>query len=65
LRHLVDRAVKPTAHSIQRVIQSCVCKIKDLLPGDIDLYDEFIVSEMLYKKAVIPVSMTLRDLESL
>jgi len=30
------------------------------VPGDIDLYDEFIVSEMLYKR-LIPVSMTLRE----
>ncbi len=56
LRHLVDQAVNPTAPpmTIQRVIQSCVCNIKelDLLPGDIDLYDEFIVSEMLHKKAI-------------
>ena len=56
LRYLIDQVLKPTAHSkitIQYVIQSGVCNIKelDLLPGDIDLYDEFIVSEMLHEQA--------------
>lgn len=57
LRYLIDRVVNSAGHStitIQRVIQSCVCNIKqlDLLPGDIDLYDEFIVSEMLHNQAI-------------
>jgi len=42
VEYLIDQAVKPSGHStntIQRVIQFCVCNIKelDLLPGDIDL----------------------------
>ena len=57
LRCLVDQVVKPIGnpkHTIQDVIQPCVCNIKelDLLPGDIDLYDEFVVSEMLHELAV-------------
>jgi cellulose biosynthesis protein BcsQ len=38
----------------QEVIKSEVCQIKtlDLLPGDIDLYDEYLVSELLHYKAI-------------
>ena len=59
LRYLVDQAIQSESQSqpkitIEDVIQSCVCKIDklDLLPGDIDLYDEFVVSEMLHKQAI-------------
>jgi cellulose biosynthesis protein BcsQ len=57
LRQLVYKAVKPdspTNLSIQDIIQPYVCTIKglDLLPGDIDLYDEFLVSEMLHDRAL-------------
>lgn len=57
LRYLVDQAIQSesqTKINIQDVIQSCVCKTEklDLLPGDIDLYDEFVVSEMLHKQAM-------------
>ncbi|MBV9389202.1 MAG: ParA family protein [Chroococcidiopsidaceae cyanobacterium CP_BM_ER_R8_30] len=57
LRYLVDQAIQSESQSkitTQDVIQSCVCKIEklDLLPGDIDLYDEFVVSEMLHKQAL-------------
>ena len=56
LRYLVDQMVKPSDRStinIQHIIQSGMCSIKqlDLLPGDIDIYDEFVVSEMLHEKA--------------
>ncbi|XWK90770.1 MAG: ParA family protein [Phormidium sp.] len=57
LRHLVNRAIKPDIKltiPIADVINPYICSIKglDLLPGDLDLYDEFLVSEMLYEKAV-------------
>ncbi|MBD1880203.1 MULTISPECIES: ParA family protein [unclassified Coleofasciculus] len=57
LRQLVYKAVKPdlpTNLSIQDIIQPYVCTVKglDLLPGDIDLYDEFLVSEMLHERAL-------------
>lgn len=57
LRYLVDQAIKPVPQpkiTIHDAIQSHVCNIKELhlLPGDIDLYDEFIVSEMLHEQAV-------------
>ena len=39
--------------TIQDIIQSQVCNLPglDLLPGDIDLYDEFVVSEMLHQQS--------------
>lgn len=57
LRHLVNKAIKPDIKlsiPIQDVICPYICSLKDLdlLPGDLDLYDEFLVSEMLYQKAV-------------
>jgi len=57
LRHLVNKAIKPDIKlsiPIADVINPYVCSLKglDLLPGDLDLYDEFLVSEMLYEKAV-------------
>ena len=57
LRHLVNKAIKPDIKltiPIADVIHPYICSIKglDLLPGDLDLYDEFLVSEMLYEKAV-------------
>jgi len=57
LRYLIDQAIQPEQQSkvtIGDVILPCVCNIKelDLLPGDIDLYDEYLVSEMLHKQAI-------------
>ncbi|MFP4412550.1 ParA family protein [Coleofasciculus sp.] len=56
LNQLIDKAIRPNRHAklkIQDVIQSYVCSVKglDLLPGDIDLYDEYLVSEMLHQEA--------------
>ena len=56
LNQLIDKAIRPHRHgklAIQDVIQSYVCSLKglDLLPGDIDLYDEYLVSEMLHQEA--------------
>jgi cellulose biosynthesis protein BcsQ len=58
LRHLVNKAIKPDIKlniPVQDVIFPYVSSLKgfDLLPGDIDLYDEFLVSEMLYEKAML------------
>ncbi|MGQ4646546.1 AAA family ATPase [Lyngbya aestuarii] len=57
LNHLISREIKPQLKNklaIEDIIQSDIGKIKglDLLPGDIDLYDEYLVSEMLHQKAV-------------
>lgn len=57
LRYLVDEVINPTGHpkiTIERVIQAQLCNITglDLLPGDIEPYDEFVVSEMLHEQAI-------------
>ncbi|MEB3216581.1 MAG: ParA family protein [Nostocales cyanobacterium 94392] len=57
LRYLIDDIVKSSDREklpIQEIIQPSVNNLPglDLLPGDIDLYDEFVVSEMLHQQAV-------------
>ncbi len=57
LRYLIEHAIQPARQSkisIEDIILTDVCNIKnlDLLPGDIELYDEYIVSEMLHKQAI-------------
>ncbi len=57
LGQLIYKAIRPNSKSkltIQDIIQPYICNIHglDLLPGDIDLYDEYLVSEMLHQKAV-------------
>ncbi|KAF3889619.1 MULTISPECIES: ParA family protein [Nostocales] len=57
LRYLLDQIINSSSRkklTIQDIIQHQVCNLPglDLLPGDIDLYDEFVVSEMLYQQAV-------------
>ncbi|KST65789.1 ParA family protein [Mastigocoleus testarum] len=56
-RYLIDEIINPgrkRKYSIEDIIESGVCRLEslDLLPGDIDLYDEFVVSEMLHEQAV-------------
>ncbi|BAZ23436.1 cobyrinic acid a,c-diamide synthase [Kalymmatonema gypsitolerans NIES-4073] len=57
LRYLIDDIINPSSRAkltIRDIIQAQVCNLPglDLLPGDIDLYDEFVVSEMLHQQAV-------------
>lgn len=57
LRYLIDDIVKSSDKvklTIQDIIQQGVSNLPglDLLPGDIDLYDEFVVSQMLHQQAV-------------
>ncbi|NES19662.1 MAG: ParA family protein [Symploca sp. SIO3E6] len=57
LGRLIYKAIKPENRSkltIEDIIQPYICGIKglDLLPGDIDLYDEYLVSEMLHNQAI-------------
>lgn len=57
LRNLINRAIASDPKLPQTVpdtIYSYVCQLKgfDLLPGDIDLYDEFLVSQLLHKTAL-------------
>jgi cellulose biosynthesis protein BcsQ len=57
LKTLVHKAILSDKHlpdAVLDVVRGYVCNVKglDLLPGDIDLYDEFLVSEMLHRKAM-------------
>ncbi|MBD2301733.1 ParA family protein [Nostoc sp. FACHB-87] len=56
-RYLIDDVINPDPNSkltINDIIQPQICGLSELslLPGDIDLYDEFVVSEMLHKQTV-------------
>ncbi|NEO95227.1 MAG: ParA family protein [Moorea sp. SIO3G5] len=57
LSRLIDKVIKPSYRSrltIEDIIQTDNCNIKglDLLPGDIELYDEYVVSDLLHKQSV-------------
>jgi chromosome partitioning protein len=57
LSYLIDKVIRPyipRKFSTQDIICPSVGEIKgvDLLPGDIELYDEYIVSETLHKQAI-------------
>jgi chromosome partitioning protein len=56
-RYLIDQIITPEdapTNKIQDIIQTQVCNVQglDLVPGDIDLYDEFVVSELLHQQAL-------------
>ncbi len=56
-RYLIDDVINPDPNgklTINDIIQTNVCNLPglNLLPGDIDLYDEFVVSEMLHRQTV-------------
>lgn len=66
-RYLLDEVISPTPDvqvRIEDIIYREVCGLPklDLLPGDIDLYDEFIVSEMLHHQSV---SLGEQDFETI
>ncbi len=57
LRYLVHRAIVGDPELFNQVrdgVRGYVCNVPNLsiLPGDIDLYDEYLVSEMLHRKAM-------------
>jgi len=57
LRYLLDQIINPEPEAkftIHDIIQPQVCHLPglNLIPGDIDLYDEFVVSEMLHNQSV-------------
>jgi cellulose biosynthesis protein BcsQ len=57
LSYLLDHAIAHNPWSkltVQDIIYPSVCNVEglELLPGDIELYDEYIVSEMLHKQAI-------------
>ncbi len=58
LSYLLEQIIQPNPHSklsIQDIIYPRVCEIEglELLPGDIELYDEYIVSKTLHKQALM------------
>jgi cellulose biosynthesis protein BcsQ len=66
-RYLLDEVISPTPDvqvRIEDIIYPEVCGLPklDLLPGDIDLYDEFIVSEMLHHQSI---SLGEQDFETI
>ena len=57
LTYLLENAITPNPWSklnVQDIISPNICGIQglELLPGDIELYDEYAVSEMLHSRAV-------------
>lgn len=57
LTYLLDSIIQPNPYNkleIHDLICPSICDIEglELLPGDIELYDEYIVSEMLHKQAI-------------
>ena len=57
LNYLLDNVINPNPWSklsVQDIISPNICGIEglELLPGDIELYDEYEVSQMLHQKAV-------------
>jgi cellulose biosynthesis protein BcsQ len=57
LGQLIYKEIKPNSRikrTAEEVVISNVCQVENLslLPGDIDLYDEYLVSELLHKKAL-------------
>ncbi|AFY79714.1 MAG: ParA family protein [Hydrococcus sp. C42_A2020_068] len=57
LTYLLDSIIQPNPYNklnIYDIICPSICNIQglELLPGDIELYDEYIVSEMLHKQAM-------------
>jgi chromosome partitioning protein len=57
LKHLINdqlQLINRTTITVHDVIKPYIANVKglDLLPGDIDLYDEYLVSELLHEKAM-------------
>ena len=55
LRTLIDRATQvhpDSQHSVEEVIQNNVCQIQglDIIAGDIELYEDFILAELVYDR---------------
>ncbi|MGP0128203.1 MAG: ParA family protein [cyanobacterium endosymbiont of Rhopalodia musculus] len=58
LSYLLNNIVQPNPYSkldVHDIVQPYICNIEglDLLPGDLELYDEYVVSETLHKQASI------------
>jgi cellulose biosynthesis protein BcsQ len=57
LSYLLDGIINPNPWgklSVEDIVYPSICNVEglELLPGDIELYDEYLVSEMLHKQAL-------------
>lgn len=57
ISYLIDNIIQPNPYSklaVEDIIIPSICEVEglELLPGDIELYDEYIVSETLHKQAL-------------
>ncbi|XTZ10801.1 MAG: ParA family protein, partial [cyanobacterium endosymbiont of Rhopalodia yunnanensis] len=57
LSYLLNNIVQPNPYSkldVHDIIQPYICNIEglDLLPGDLELYDEYVISKILHKQAI-------------
>jgi chromosome partitioning protein len=69
LTYLLDSIIQPNPHnklSIEDIIIPSVCDLPglDLLPGDIELYDEYIVSEKLHQQALLEEGLNFQEIWS-
>jgi cellulose biosynthesis protein BcsQ len=67
LSYLLEQIIRPNPHSnlsIDDIILPATCGVKglDLLPGDIELYDEYIVSEVLHQEAQLAEGMQFEQI---
>jgi cellulose biosynthesis protein BcsQ len=56
LKQLLNQVLQPDAHStipLQQIIQHNICKVNglDLLPGDIELYNDFLLAALLFSQS--------------
>jgi len=56
LKQLLNQVLQPDAHStipLQKIIQHNICKVNglDLLPGDIELYNDFLLAALLFSQS--------------
>lgn len=57
ISYLIDNVIQPNPYSklnVEDIIIPSICNVEglELLPGDIELYDEYIVSETLHNQAI-------------
>jgi cellulose biosynthesis protein BcsQ len=67
LTYLLDSIIAPNPHNkltIKDIIIPSVCEVSglDLIPGDIELYDEYIVSERLHQRSLIEQGLSFEEI---
>ncbi len=69
LAYLLESIIQPNPYnklSIKDIIIPLVCEVEglELLPGDIELYDEYIISEKLHQQALLEEGFTFEEIWS-